>query len=237
MPDMREHILKGVVNITLRAIIRLLCKIEGDFDRVPLEGPLIMAVNHVNFMDAPLMATHLPGRPLTVLAKEETWDNLIIGSLFTIWGGIPIKRGQVDRKAFLESMQALKEGKILAIAPEGTRSGTGSLNKGYPGIVIIAQQANVPILPVALFGGECFWSNLKKLKRTHFQFRVGTPFYLVRGKEQMDKEERQEVADEIMHQIAQLMPAQYHGVYEGSVNDPPKHIQFNMQNMAIGSQS
>ncbi len=153
---MRKGLGIRFTNYILRLIIRAMCKIDGEFDKVPKSGPLIMAINHVNFMDAPLIASHLPDQPLTVLAKEETWDNPILGALFSIWGAIPIKRGEVDRKAFQGALDALAAGKILAIAPEGTRSGSGILKRGYPGIVIIAQKAGVPILPVAIYGVERF---------------------------------------------------------------------------------
>ncbi len=220
------NLVTHLINYLLRVIIRTMCKIDGEFDKVPKNGPLIMAVNHVNFMDAPLIASHLPNRPLTVLAKEETWDNPILGALFSIWGAIPIKRGEVDRQAFSGALTALEQSKILAIAPEGTRSGTGILKRGYPGIVVIAQKANVPILPVAIYGVENFWSNIKRLKRTTLHFSVGAPFYLNTGPNPMSREERQEIADEIMHQIAKLLPPNYHGYYTGTVTEKPKHLAF-----------
>jgi 1-acyl-sn-glycerol-3-phosphate acyltransferase len=221
-----------LLNILLRLIIRVLCRIDGEFNKVPEIGPFIMAVNHINFMDAPLIASHLIDRPLTVLAKEETWNNPLLGTLFSLWGGIPIKRGEVDRTAFDEALNALEEGKILAIAPEGTRSGTGVLNKGYPGIVIIAQKANVPILPTAIFGGEDFWNNIKRFKRTNIHFSVGTPFYLKSDTNAMTREERQETTDEIMHQIAKLLPPVYHGYYSESLFNSPKHLEFSLRKKA-----
>ncbi len=60
---------------------------------VPAQGPLMLVANHVNFLDAPVMYTHLQPRPLTAFVKAETWDNPVMGLLFNIWGGIPIRRG------------------------------------------------------------------------------------------------------------------------------------------------
>jgi 1-acyl-sn-glycerol-3-phosphate acyltransferase len=221
-----------IVNFFLRAIIRLMCEVDGDFDKVPQIGPLLLAVNHINFMDAPLIASHLHNRPLTVLAKEETWDNPLLGALFTLWGAIPIKRGEVDRTAFSAALNALKDGKILAIAPEGTRSGTGLLKKGYPGIVIIAHKADVPIYPIAIYGGEDFWTNLKKIRRTKIHFAVGEPFYIKNSTETISRDGRQETVDEIMHQIAKLLPSEYHGYYTGSVSDEPRHLAFGFNKQA-----
>ncbi|MBN2677808.1 MAG: 1-acyl-sn-glycerol-3-phosphate acyltransferase [Anaerolineaceae bacterium] len=229
---MNKRIYVRLVNYILRVIIRILCRVEGEFNKVPEIGPFILAVNHVNFMDAPLFASHLPDRPLTVLAKEETWDNPLLGALFTLWGGIPIKRGEVDREAFQGAIQALKDGKILAIAPEGTRSGTGILNKGYPGIVVIAQKAKVPILPVAIYGIEDFWHNIRMLKRTEIHVAVGTPFFLKQDPDGLSKEERQETTDEIMHQIAELLPHAYRGYYSKSHTIQPKHLVFTLPDAA-----
>jgi hypothetical protein len=83
---MNKNPLAQVINFILRAIIRTLCVVDGDFDKVPPIGPFLLAVNHINFMDAPLIASHLHNRPLTVLAKEETWNNPLLGALFSMWG-------------------------------------------------------------------------------------------------------------------------------------------------------
>ena len=76
----------------------------------------------LNFLDAPIFFTHLQPRVITALVKEETWNNPFLGALFSLWGGIPIKRGEIDLKAYSRSRDRFKEGNILAIAPEGTRS-------------------------------------------------------------------------------------------------------------------
>jgi 1-acyl-sn-glycerol-3-phosphate acyltransferase len=218
-----------IINFFLRSIIRILCKVDGDFSQVPQLGPFLLAVNHINFMDAPLIASHLHNHPLTVLAKEETWDNPILGALFTAWGAIPIKRGEVDRGAFSAALAALKGGKILAIAPEGTRSGTGLLSKGYPGIVIIAQKADVPIYPIAIFGGEDFWKNIRHFRKTNIHFTMGEPFYIKNDTDATTRDGRQETVDEIMNQIAKLLPPEYHGYYTDAVSDEPKHLIFGLK--------
>jgi len=210
----------------------MICIVDGDFDKVPAIGPFLLAVNHINFMDAPLIASHLHNRPLTVLAKEETWDNPLLGALFTLWGAIPIKRGEVDRDAFSAALNALKDGKILAIAPEGTRSGTGLLKRGYPGIVVIAHKADVPIYPIAIYGGEDFWRNIRRIRRTRIHFAVGDPFFIRTDTGATTREGRQETVDEIMHQIAKLLPEEYHGYYTDSVSNEPKHLAFGFNKQA-----
>jgi 1-acyl-sn-glycerol-3-phosphate acyltransferase len=225
---MNNNFLVKVLNFSIRTIVRILCKVDGEFDKIPEIGPFLLAVNHINFMDAPLIASHLHNHPLTVLAKEETWDNPVLGALFSAWGAIPIKRGEVDRDAFTAALNALKDGKILAIAPEGTRSGSGLLKRGYPGIVIIAKKADVPIYPIAIYGGEEFWKNLRRFRRTPIHFSVGEPFYIKGDTETISRDGRQETVDEIMHQIAKLLPPEYHGYYTDTLSREPKHLIFGL---------
>jgi 1-acyl-sn-glycerol-3-phosphate acyltransferase len=142
-----------------------------------------------------------------------------MGWLFDLWDAIPVHRGTLDLEAFRACLDVLKKGNILAIAPEGTRSYDGRLQSAQPGTALIALHAAVPILPVAHWGGEAFSSNLKILKRTDFHFRVGKPFYLDAHDEKVNGKIRQAMVDEIMTQIALLMPAEYRGQYAKC--DPP----------------
>ena len=181
--------------------------------KIPMKGPLIIAVNHVNFLDAPIFMTHLQPRNVTALVKEETWKNPFMGALFNLWGGIPIKRGEVDRNAYNLARTSLTEGKILAIAPEGTRSKNGRLQIGHPGITLIAVKTNTPVLPVAFFGGELIWDNIHRLVRTPFHIRVGKMFTIDPEMSLNDRNIRQKVTDQIMYQVADLLPEKYRGVY------------------------
>ena len=133
--------------------------------------------------------------------------------LFELWGGIPLRRGEADMAAIRAGMAALAEGRILSVAPEGTRTGDGRLIRGQPGIVLIALKTNVPIMPLAYYGSEQFWPNLRRLRRTDFFVRVGRPFYLDAAGQHVTKEVRQQMADEIMFQVARLLPADYRGHY------------------------
>jgi 1-acyl-sn-glycerol-3-phosphate acyltransferase len=122
-------------------------------------------------------------------------------------------------------LEVLNDGNILAVAPEGTRSWNGRLLRAQPGITLIALHSGAPILPLAHWGGENFSDNLKKFKRTDFHIRVGQLFYLDTRGEKMNRETRQTIADEIMYQIAVLMPLEYQGAYEHFV-PPIKHLRF-----------
>ena len=207
-------IAQQLVNSAIKSITRTACKVDdAALARVPLHGPLILAANHVNFLDIPLLYTHLLPRKIYSLVKEETWNNPVMARLFDMWNGIPIKRGENDMAALSKARQVLAEGNILAIAPEGTRTRTGILQPAHPGLAILSQKSAVPILPMAIYGGEVIWDNLHRLERTSFHIRVGTMVRLKPGVSVSDREIRQDVADQVMYLIAALLPEQYRGVY------------------------
>lgn len=210
------------------AVTGVVCRIEGaELQRVPQRGPLILAVNHINSLEVPILLAHLQPRRMIGLAKIETWDNKIMGWLFDLWDSIPIRRGEADLDAVRRCLTALKSGDILAVAPEGTRSYDGRLLSGRPGIVLIALRSGASILPVAHWGGEDFPKNIKRLKRTNFHIRVGKPFRLDAKGEKVNGKIRQEMVDEIMQQIAILMPEQYRGFYAKSALLPQKYLLFS----------
>ena len=192
-------IAKKVVNFAFNRITTLLCRINADqLALIPAKGPLIVVANHVNFLEFPVLITRLGSRPITGYAKIETWDNLILGYIFDLWEAIPIRRGTADVSALRKGLQALNMGKILAIAPEGTRSGHGRLQQGHPGVVLLALRSGAPLLPLAYFGGEKFWDNLTRLRRTNFDIVVGRPFYLDAVSIKVTQAIRQQMTDEIM---------------------------------------
>ena len=198
----------------LKSITRVLCRVhDAQLVRVPLKGPLILATNHINFLEVPLMFTHLQPRPLTGFAKAETWDNPLMAWLFDLWGAIPLERGEPDLKALRRGMDVLERGGILTVAPEGTRSGSGQLQRAHGGIVFVAQHSRAPILPVVYYGGERLYDNLRNLRRTDFHIVVGEPFLLHLEGIKLTKEKRQEIADAIMFRLAALLPDAYRGAY------------------------
>lgn len=222
-----KSIFRWFMNTLIRLGTDVLCRIDkNDISKIPAHGPFILVTNHINSLEVPLLFVHLQPRKMLGLAKIETWDNKFMGWLFDLWDAIPIRRGALDLAAFRACLGVLKEGNILAIAPEGTRSYDGRLQCGQPGTTLIALHAGVPILPVAHWGGEAFSSNLKKIKRTDFHFRVGNPFYLDAHGEKVNGRVRQLMVDEIMTQIALLMPDIYRGKYADC--DPPlqKYLRF-----------
>ncbi|NMB53136.1 MAG: 1-acyl-sn-glycerol-3-phosphate acyltransferase [Leptolinea sp.] len=217
----------GIVNFTIRGITRTICEVDdSELSRIPTHGPLILIGNHVNFLDAPILITHLAPRSVVPLVKRETWDNPALGLLFSTWKSIPIRRGEVDMTAFRESLRVLQDGHMLAIAPEGTRSGTGILQKGQTGMVPLAVKSGAPILPVAYFGAEKFWKNIRGLNRTPFTIRVGRKFHIKKLDGIPSREEREWITTEIMYQVAALLPPAYRGYYADMSRATEEYLEF-----------
>ena len=210
----------------VRVGTRLICRIDlVSLAKIPRRGPLILVTNHIGSLEVPLLFAHLQPRPVTGFAKIETWDNPIMGWLFDLWGAIPIRRGEADMDALRKGFAALEQGYILAVAPEGTRSRHGRLLRAHPGVTMIALRSGATILPIAHWGAENFGQNIKRLKRTDFHVKVGQPFRL-QVEEKVTRQVRQQVADEIMFQIAALMPDEYRGEYHEKGNISLKYLRF-----------
>ena len=211
----------------VRGLTSMVCRVhKEELVHLPTKGPMIMTANHVNFLDAPVIYTHLQPRPVTGFVKAETWENPVMGLLFNVWGGIPIRRGEPDLAALEMALEALRQGKIVAVAPEGTRSGDGRMQRGYPGIVVLAMRSGAPLLPIAYYGGESFRDNLSRLRRTDFHITVGRLFTLDTGGQKVSRPMRQVITDEIMYQIAALLPEEYRGEYAELDAATEKYLRF-----------
>lgn len=219
--------MKSLLNNLIKFLVRILLKIDdSELEKVPEEGPLISVANHINFLDVPVIITHLHPRPTTGLVKQENWEHPFFRFLFNVWDGIPIDRDIMDFTAFKEAKKALDEKKILAVSPEGTRTEDGRLIRAKPGIALLASQVDVPILPMAYWGHENFSKNFKRLKRTPMKIKVGKQFRINFGEKRKSKELMQDIADAIMLEIAKLLPEKYHGVYSDISVDSESLITY-----------
>ncbi len=217
------------ITFIIKLLLKILCKVEGDkLESIPHQGPLILVINHINFLEVPLIYTLLLPRKVCGIIKKETWNSRFVGMLAREWEAIPVDRETPGISTFKETGKALKEKKILCIAPEGTRSGTGMLAKGYPGVVFLALKNRVPILIVAHYGIENFWYNIKRLKRTPVTFVVGKPFMLA-SEMKKTKDVYQEMTDQIMTRMAFILPERYRGVYTDMKIISDKYIKVYCQ--------
>ncbi|MFC2082867.1 lysophospholipid acyltransferase family protein [Candidatus Bipolaricaulota bacterium] len=198
-----------------RVISRILFRVEAQgLENIPTEGPLILATNHVSAFELPPLRKLLGKLDARTFAKSESWDNKFLAWVLDQWESIPIRRGESDMAALRTALQTLKDGGMLGIMPEGTRSGDGKLGRGHVGITVIALKSGAPIVPLAFWGVEKTRENIKQLRRTDFHFRAGKPFYLDLPEGKPTREDRQRMADDVMLRIAEMMPEEYRGVYQ-----------------------
>lgn len=205
---------KRMVATMLTPILNTACRVgDAELKSLPLEGPLIVATNHINFLELPMLYTRMPYELLAGFSKVENWDSPFLSWLFNVYETIPLNRDELDVSAFRSGLDALKENKIVMIAPEGTRSHHGRMQEGKAGVVFLALRSKAPILPIAHYGGENFQQNLKRLKRTPFNIVVGNPFHVDTHGLKVTHEIRQQITTELMYQLAVLLPPEYRGVY------------------------
>lgn len=195
-------------------VARVLFRIDAQgLENIPTAGPLIIATNHVTALELAPLRLLLGHTGARTFAKIESWDNKFTAWILDQWKSIPIRRGESDMAALRTALQMLKDGGILGIMPEGTRSGDGKLGRGHVGITIIAIKSGAPIVPVAFWGVEDVKVNAKRWRRTDCHFRIGKPFHLELPDGKPTREDRQRMADDVMLHIAEMMPEEYRGVY------------------------
>ena len=122
-------------------------------ERVPREGGGVVAVNHFNFIDVPVLGTICPRR-LVFVAKSELFDVPGLSQLIAAHGTLAIRRGESDRDALRRMRQAVRENEMLGLFVEGTRQTSGVPGEAKPGAAMIAISEGVPVVPVAIHGSQ-----------------------------------------------------------------------------------
>jgi 1-acyl-sn-glycerol-3-phosphate acyltransferase len=199
----------------LRVFLRLFTRLETKgLENIPQGGPLLVAFNHLAHLDAALVLPFMP-QPIEGIALENLYHVPITGQLLRLYGTIPVHRDQFDRDVVRRALQALAEGKMLALAPEARMSLTGALEPARQGVAYLALRSGAPVLPVALTGTEHVPSDLKRLRRPRLTVTFGEVIITPprASKPQARRQQVAELTDEIMHRIAAMLPPEYRGVY------------------------
>jgi 1-acyl-sn-glycerol-3-phosphate acyltransferase len=204
--------------VFLGPIIRLMFrpKVKG-LENVPAEGPVILAANHQSFLDDFILPLVLKKRKATILAKADYFDKWYTGWFFKAAGCVPVRRegGSASIAALQTAVDALKEGKLVALFPEGTRSPDNRLYRGKTGVARIALEARAPVIPVAIVGTYQLWPYDKKLpKAGRTEIRFGKPLHFDRYfATPTDRFALRSVTDEIMYEIMLLSGQEYADEY------------------------
>lgn len=123
-------------------------KVKGK-KNLPSDGAYIICSNHLSNLDPVLLAL-TQKRQIFYMAKAELFQNKFVSFVIRTLGAFPVQRGAGDGKAINEAEKILDDGKLLGIFIEGTRSKTGEFLRPKSGAAIIAQQKNIPVVPVCI---------------------------------------------------------------------------------------
>jgi 1-acyl-sn-glycerol-3-phosphate acyltransferase len=206
---------RNLVHAWLGVVLPILARLEiRGRENVPTHGPLIVAFNHLGHADAFLMIAAMP-YPFEPMVLSDLLSVPVTGQALRAYGVIPVHRDQVDRQVIEQALKIVRNGGILALAPEARRSVTGALERARPGVAYLAIQSGAPVMPVAITGTDRILDDLRHLRRPRLTVTFGTPFRLSHhaGNGQSRREQRQTMADEIMIRIARLLPPEYRGEY------------------------
>ncbi len=205
-----------LVVLFFRSLTSLISRIDdSQLARVPSRGPLIIYTNHVNVLEIPIIYTRLHPRPIHGLVYADRWKNRLLGWVLDACESIPLHRGEPDIAALRAGIERLREGHILIISPEGTRSGHGRLQAAHAGVVTLALHSGAPLLPIAYVGGEHYKENLRRLRRTDFRLVVGPPLRLEPPGARPTREAREQMLNALMCELAALMPEKLRGQFAG----------------------
>jgi len=125
-------------------------KVEG-FENIPKKGAVIIASNHVSYLDPAVLVASL-NRKIYFIAKKEVFKNTFVSFILKNLNAFSVDRENVDILAFKKAINILREEKVLGTFPEGTRSSNGELQELKLGAIKIAVKTGVPILPVGIIG-------------------------------------------------------------------------------------
>ncbi len=213
-------------SVFLGPILRLIYRpwAEG-VENVPERGGAILAGNHLTVVDSFFMPLVLD-RKVSFLAKSDYFTERGIKGWFKrlFFGGtgqVPIDRtgGRASEQALRTATRILRQGDLLGIYPEGTRSPDGRLYRGKTGVARMALEAGVPVVPVAMIGTaemQPAGRVIPKVMRPGIRFGKPLDFSRYEGMEN-DRHVLRSVTDEIMYALMELSGQEYVDVYAASV--------------------
>lgn len=173
---------------------------------VPKTGPVIIASNHMSYLD-PIMIAFVAGpRPVNFMGKASLLKIPGFGRILRGLHTFPVNRGMADKGAIVQSLKILASGEILLIFPEGSRQKTGKLGKPFPGVSAIALKTGTPIVPVGIIGTDKVKPNGSKLLRfPKLKAIIGEPIPVEKAAAADRKEKEAELTARMMGEIERLI--------------------------------
>lgn len=182
-------------------------------ENIPKKGPALIVGNHSGDADVVVGASVIPHSAEWVGKIENRDDHWLVGPVFRAYGFIWIHRGKPDKRALRVALDALAEGRMVVIAPEGRQTLTGGLEGGTDGATFLALKSGAPVIPIAMAGTENsnVYGSLKQWRRAKVTVTVGKPFYI---REQADRRDSIRAGTrQIMEALARMLPPERRGLY------------------------
>lgn len=207
----RRRLLRHVMRWLISRLASLFGRIEVEgLENVPREGRIILAANHFNFVDAPLMIYAAP-RLLEFIAGANMvdapgWSKI----LPKMWGIIPAYRGSYSRSTLRKSLQVLEQDGPLCIFPEGG-SWAPVVRPARPGTAMIAQISQTSVIPVSIIGATKFFEKGRSVVKFVFHPPLDPPASHVKGPER--RVLLDEFGDNLMRVIASRLPEEQRGKF------------------------
>ena len=152
----REDLAWAVGRIYMGWPTRLFTRVRAyGREHVPATGGVVYAINHLHWIDIPLVGVVSP-RTVFFVAKAEAANHRILGWYLRLFGAIAIRRGESDRDAVRRMREEARRGRVIGLFVEGTRQRAGRPGAAQPGAAMVARQEDVPVVPVAIYGTQ-FW--------------------------------------------------------------------------------
>lgn len=199
----------------IRLLLLVSIHIKGK-ENIPAKGPYLVTVNHNSSADTPLLLLCFPLVPWRFFAGEKWQAHRFLGALMGYLGAIFIRRGEFDRQALRTALSAVGQGAVFGLAPEGTRSRDGQMQPGKGGAAYLATRTGTPIVPVGLTRTDELFANVKRLRRTRVEVRIGEPYHLPDLGKRVKTKDLDDLTHLIMVKIAAQLPPRYRGYYAQS---------------------
>ena len=190
--------------LTLGTFLRIMFRPRYlDRDKIPVEGPLIIAANHLSHIDPAFIMTAVK-RPVSYLSKKEHFDSRLRRLVFKQVGVIPVDREAGGAEGLEEAMEILKNDGAIGIFPEGTRSKDGKLGQGKTGVARLAAMTGAAVVPVAIRQTDGVWPISKRIPRPwrKFYYKFGDPLYFDYKEKTHDN--FRSFTDKVMSRISEL---------------------------------
>ncbi len=191
-------------NLTLGTFLRIMFRPRYlGRDKIPVDGPLIIAANHLSHIDPAFIMTATK-RPVSYMSKKEHFDGALRRLVFKQVGVIPVDRDAGGKDALKGAIDILEEGGAIGIFPEGTRSRDGKMGKGKTGVARLAALTGAAVVPVAIRQTDGVWPVSKRAPRPwrKFYYKFGDPMYF--DQKEQNHENFREFTDNVMSRIVEL---------------------------------